>query len=377
MKASYVLSNTSRILTPALLIYPERIQSNIEITVKLLGNDVCRWRPHIKTAKLQYVIKMLVARGIKTLKCATSLELTTAIAAGATDILVAHTPAGANAVRICQVAKSFPRVSISVLVDSPGQIEQWRGSQLGIFIDINPGMNRTGADPANIPALLRLACAVHRARLRVLGLHYYDGHLSSLSMAKRNKTAHAGYRQLLAAAKALQEHVADKIEIVTAGTPSFPCTLTFPAFSDSRFLHRASPGTVVYCDGITMRQLPKSYGYRPAVLVLSRVISHPNRQIFTCDAGHKTIGADSGIPNCAVVDMDHLHPLRPSEEHLPIEFAANSRQPAFGQSLYLIPEHVCPTVNNFDHALIVQNGKVQRVEPVTARGREAPLLREN
>jgi hypothetical protein len=35
--------------------------------------------------------------------------------------------------------------------------------------------------------------------------------------------------------------------------------------------------------------------------------------------------------------------------------------------------HVCPTVNNFDHALIVIGGRIAGVERVTARGREAPI----
>ncbi|HTS04567.1 MAG TPA: hypothetical protein VMP68_03220, partial [Candidatus Eisenbacteria bacterium] len=48
--------------------------------------------------------------------------------------------------------------------------------------------------------------------------------------------------------------------------------------------------------------------------------------------------------------------------------------PAVGDVLYLIPRHVCPTVNNFDAALIVREGKIESVEKVSARGHEGPLL---
>ena len=44
--------------------------------------------------------------------------------------------------------------------------------------------------------------------------------------------------------------------------------------------------------------------------------------------------------------------------------------------LYLIPRHVCPTVNNFDTALLVRKGEIQSVEKVSARGREMPLLQQ-
>jgi len=35
-----------------------------------------------------------------------------------------------------------------------------------------------------------------------------------------------------------------------------------------------------------------------------------------------------------------------------------------------LPTHVCPTVNNFDKAVLVREGRVERVVPVTARGHE-------
>jgi hypothetical protein len=65
-------------------------------------------------------------------------------------------------------------------------------------------------------------------------------------------------------------------------------------------------------------------------------------------------------------------PLSPSEEHLPLQLN-ESRGPSLGEALYLLPRHVCPTVNNFDLALAVRGGKIDSVEKVTARGREAPL----
>jgi D-serine deaminase-like pyridoxal phosphate-dependent protein len=36
--------------------------------------------------------------------------------------------------------------------------------------------------------------------------------------------------------------------------------------------------------------------------------------------------------------------------------------------------HVCPTVNNFDDAILVEEGRITDVERVTARGRESPLV---
>jgi D-serine deaminase-like pyridoxal phosphate-dependent protein len=86
------------------------------------------------------------------------------------------------------------------------------------------------------------------------------------------------------------------------------------------------------------------------------------------------VSADAGVPTCVVVGHPELTPLSPSEEHLPLGCDESSR-PRVGEPLYLIPRHVCPTVNNFDVAMIVQEGRIESIERVSSRGREAPLLR--
>jgi D-serine deaminase-like pyridoxal phosphate-dependent protein len=164
-------------------------------------------------------------------------------------------------------------------------------------------------------------------------------------------------------------------EVITAGTPAFPCSLSYAGFRGAAFVHRISPGTVVYCDATSLALLPSEYGYRPAVMVLTRVVSKPRAGIVTCDAGHKAVSADAGVPTCLVVGHPELTPLSPSEEHLPLAVSEGAASPAVGDVLYLMPRHVCPTVNNFDDALLVRNGEIESVEKVSARGREAPLLR--
>lgn len=161
-------------------------------------------------------------------------------------------------------------------------------------------------------------------------------------------------------------------EVITSGTPAFPCAATYAAFQTGKFVHRASPGTVVYSDATSVMQLPAEWGYQPAALVVSTVVSHPRTNVITCDAGHKSVSADAGVPTCAVAGRADLTPLKPSEEHLPIEVSGGA-VPEIGELLYLIPRHVCPTVNNFDDAVIVEHGRAISVEHVTARGHEVPL----
>ena len=123
----------------------------------------------------------------------------------------------------------------------------------------------------------------------------------------------------------------------------------------------------------SLEQLP-GLGYAPAALVLSSVVSHPTATTITCDGGHKSVSADAGVPTCAVLGYEGFTPLKPSEEHLPIDCGSASACPAIGSKLYLLPRHVCPTVNNFDEALIIEEGRVSSVERVSARGHERPFI---
>ena len=371
----YEVRGVEEVMTPALVVYPEMIASNIERMVGLLDGDADRWRVHIKTAKLGLTLRMLVERGIRNFKCATTLELLTACKCGATDILLAYPCMGANARRVSEIAEQFPKVQISILAENKEQIQQWRANRTGIFLDINPGMNRTGVQQDHADDIVALAREIAAGGSEFRGLHYYDGQYGALEEPARTKAVHEGYDRLLRIVDHIERVGISVTEVITSGTPTFPCSLSYAGFRGGRFRHRTSPGTVVYCDATSLAQLPKNCGFRPAVLVSTRVVSQPHPGVVTCDAGHKAVSADAGVPTCVVVGHPELMPLSPSEEHLPMSFEAGMSGPKLGQSLYLLPRHVCPTVNNFDDALLVRNGEIESVERVSARGREAPLLR--
>jgi D-serine deaminase-like pyridoxal phosphate-dependent protein len=370
---TYALHDAASIVTPALLIYPRIVEHNIRITLGMVGNDPQRWRPHIKTAKLGAVIRQMLGHGIGNFKCATTLELLTACQVGAEDVLVAFAMTGANARRVLELAKQFPKTRVSVLVESAAQLAAWRDTGIGIFIDVNPGMNRTGMNNDRSEEIVKLAQFSGPA---FRGLHWYDGHISSGEPGERRAIAHSGYDRLMEIATAVESAGCKISEVITSGTPVAPYGYSYPGFQSASFVHRISPGTVVYNDTTSLKQLAE-FGYQPAAIVLATVISHPMPNKITCDAGHKSVSADAGVPTCAVIGHPELTPLKPSEEHLPIEGASGATLPAIGDNLYLIPRHVCPSVNNFDEALMIVDGQISSVEKVNARGHENPLLGAN
>ncbi len=376
----YAVVGVDRLLTPALLIYPDFVLQNVRSIIDRVGGDPDRWRAHVKSAKLSFVMGHLIAAGITHLKCATTLELCVACEAGARDVLFAYPAVGPKIARIKQLAQEHPNVRVSALVEDASWVADWKGSGVGLFVDVNPGMDRTGIPDSAVERIVVTARAIAQASIRFGGLHYYDGHIghdAAIPPEQAEQTAHRGYDRLLTLVRELQALGIRVPEIVTAGTPTTPFSLSYPGFRRDALpqgvTHRVSPGTVVYNDASSVAQLPADWNLRPAAVVATTVVSHPVAGRITCDAGHKSVSADEGVPTCAVLGRPDLKPLSPSEEHLPIAVPPGMPVPAIGDVLYLVPRHVCSTVNSFDHAVIVRDGVVAEVQRVTARGRETPI----
>jgi D-serine deaminase-like pyridoxal phosphate-dependent protein len=363
------------VLTPALAIYPDIVDSNIRATLNLVGGDSRRWQPHMKTAKLARTLRQFLAHGVDMVKCSTTLELFVACQEGVAEALLAYPCSGNQLRRVAEIAVMFPSVKVTGIVESPLQVSEWIGIGSGLYIDVNPGMDRTGIDQARVDKICILAQTIVSAGIALRGIHYYDGQNSQSDVDTRMRNSFSGYQKLVALVECLREQGIGIETLVTSGTPTLPCALSFPAFRKQMFNHRISSGTLVYGDLTSLSQLPTSYGYRLAAVVVATVISHPIPGVVTCDAGLKSVSADAGIPSCEVIGHPELEPLKPSEEHLPMRVKEGSTIPEIGTILYLAPRHICTTVNNFDNAIIVQNGKVVELACVSARGRECPLMR--
>jgi len=374
--AEYQVREASRIQTPALLLYPEWIDRNIQATIAEMGGDGDRWRPHVKTTKSKNVIRRFLEHGVRQFKCATTRELVTICESGATDVLVAYPMVGANAERVAELARQWSGVTISVLIENSSEADYWQGKRVGLFIDVNPGMDRTGISQERAGEIVELA---RRCGSQFQGLHYYDGHIQAPALAERIAQAQHGYERLMQLVARLDAEQLSPAEVITSGTPALPCALRFEAFQGGGFVHRVSPGTMVFNDLSSLEQLSEIgelRRLRPAALVMTTVVSHPSPRRFTCDAGHKSVSADAGVPTCAVLGHPEWQPLKPSEEHLPVEVPAPEALPEVGAVLYLVPKHVCPSVNLFDEGLAIGGGEIMGIWRIDARGHEGPLVKE-
>jgi D-serine deaminase-like pyridoxal phosphate-dependent protein len=360
------------LLTPALLISASAVDENIRTTVRLLANDPGRWRPHVKTAKLDWTIRRLMNHGVTTFKCSTTLELMALMELGAEDVLFAMPLSVATARRVEELASEHSETSTAALAESDYLLDRWPKG-VGLTIDLDVGMHRTGLNVDDHASVCSLASAVCEREIPFTGLHAYDGHLRTLSTAKRSLEVHALLDRVVSLVEYLLDRGIPVSRVVTSGTLTFLDAFQHQGLNELSLEHQVSPGTLVYFDGASADALDAKLGFRPAVHVLSRVLSAPAAGRITCDAGHKSISADAGVPTCSVAEFPDLVPQQPSEEHLPID-GEPGRLPPVGDLLELVPRHVCPTVNLYDMAILVDVDSALRLVHVTTRGRETNLV---
>jgi D-serine deaminase-like pyridoxal phosphate-dependent protein len=358
------------VLTPALVVFLDVVRANVHHVVETIGSDTERWRPHVKTAKLRETQQELLDAGMRHFKCATTREAAVLLglmedAAGDHDLLIAYPLVGPALERAGALAATHPAASVSVLCEQEQALGALPG-RLGVFVDVNPGMNRTGVPLEQTERIVALA---RRAGDRFRGIHAYEGHLHGTDRDALREQAFAIYDALYGLVERLRAEGIRVGELVTSGTPGFPHALAYEAFATLRpTRHRVSPGTVVYHDQRSEQELPP-LGLAPAALVLSRVVSHPAPGIVTCDAGSKALAAEAGDPCAVALGWPTLAALTPSEEHLPFR-VTRGEPPRTGERLLLVPRHVCPTVNLADEAVLVEDGEVRDRVPVAARGHE-------
>ena len=376
----------ARLCTPALVIYGDVVRGNIAKVIEACGSPR-RWQPHIKTVKSSWAVEALCEAGVRHFKCATSREaelLASTLARrpaaeGPFDVLVAFPHAGPTLGRVARTAAGpgRDRIRWSVLAEDGGgavrvaAAGEAAGADLGVFLDVNCGMDRTGASLSSGGAKRVLDEVLSgAAATKLRGLHMYDGHAASLGddLEARARALFPLYDDLLA----LDDRGA--LDLITAGTPALEASLAHAGLAESG-RHRVSAGTVVLSDTRAAAQCP--VGLRPAAVVASRVISTPLENQFTLDAGVKALAADCGHPMCDVLERPDFEPRIPSEEHLPVTVAPGGAMPAKGDLFYLVPKHVCPTVNLAESALLVDGGAFREL-PIEARAHplfldEAPV----
>lgn len=362
----YTIDNIDEVDSPALVIYLDRVKANIALIQGMI-DDISRLRPHVKTHKTQEAARLLLEAGVSKFKCATIAEAEMLAGIQAPDVLLAYQPVGPKVERLIQLIKNYPATRFSCLVDDLKAAEgiaqkaMEEGVTIPVYIDLNVGMNRTGISPDQKGFQLYVYC-YQLPGIVTVGLHAYDGHIRDTDPDKRKQNCDAAFAPVERLKEALIKSGFEEPVIIAGGSPTFP-------IHTQRAKVECSPGTFIFWDASYQQMLPDQ-PFLPAALVVSRVISHPEENIWCTDLGHKSIAAENPLSNrVTFINAPALQFLGQSEEHLVVQ---SNEQDALklGDVLYGLPYHICPTCALYDRALVVIDGKVTTEWKIISRDRK-------
>lgn len=360
----YEISNPGDVSSPAILLYPQRIEQNLRQMVATAG-DVARLRPHVKTHKLPQVIALKRKAGIRKFKASTIAEAEMAASAGAEDILLAYQPVGPNISRFIELIRLFPQTRFMTLVDDPVNLERIGKAAVSaavvieLLVDLNVGMNRTGIAPGDAAAALYRALC-HTPGVKAAGLHAYEGHLHSSDREALGQAVESAFAPVWELRELLLSESLPVPATIASGSPTFVLMARHPDVE-------LGAGTTVLSD-VHHEQDSPAHRFVPAAVLLCRVVSKPQPDLLCLDLGHKAVASEMPLPRVRLFGLEDSVALTHSEEHLVVR-SARAAQYQVGDVVYGIPYHICPTMALHSEVWAVQDGRAAERWPVVARAR--------
>ena len=367
MDSRYRVADTHEIITPALLVFREQLDANIEHMLQVAGGPE-RLRPHCKTHKMPQVAKLELARGIRKHKCATFAEAEMLAGAGVEDMFLAYNLVGPNIGRAVEFLKKFPKAGLKVQADHPLPVVQLgdamakAGLTIEVLVDLDVGQHRTGVEPG--PKALELYRQIaNTPGLKPGGLHVYDGHQHQTNVEERKAAVYKEWAKVLALRTTLREAGLPLPRIVCGGTGSFPI---YAAMTEPEI--EFSPGTCVFNDSGYSERFP-DLCFPPATALLTRVVSRPAPNRITLDLGYKAVASDPPVgKRLTFPDLPDAEQVLQNEEHLVLQTSQAERF-APGDELMAFPTHICPSTAMHKQVFVIENGQLVDRWDVTARDR--------
>jgi D-serine deaminase-like pyridoxal phosphate-dependent protein len=327
--------------TPAVYVDLDVLERNIQgMQTRCRGFGV-GLRPHVKTHKIPEIARMQLDAGAIGITVA---KLGEAEVLPGDDVLVAYPVVGsAKAARLRRLAE---RRRVTVAVDS---VEAARAAAgVGVLVEVDVGAGRCGVQTPE------QAVAVARASSDFRGVLYWPSWLDEDGFRRAATLLDAHLGALAAAGLA--------VEVVSGGsTPGASRTPLIPRTTEIR------PGTYVFGDASAVANHLAPVA-DCALRVLVTVVSTAVPGQCVIDGGSKTFSSDATVgPGTFGLIADRpWTPFKLNEEHGYVRIETPAR---VGEKLWVIPSHVCATVNMHDEIAYGRAGKVEGTWKVAARGR--------
>ena len=346
--------------TPALVVDADILEENISLMSKFIKETGVTLRPHAKTHKTPPIAHMQIRAGAVGLCCATMGEAEAMVYAGINNIYIANEIVEESKIR--RLVNLARQAEIIVAVDDEKNLKKISEAavkkkvELGIFIDVDVGMGRCGS--GSIDKSVALAQKIlDLPGVIFKGLMGYEGHAVFIEdRDEREKTGKTANHYLVETAEKIRAQ-GIKVEIVSAaGTGTFDIASLVPGITE------IEAGSYVFMDThYAKNNLP----FKQSLKVLVTAVSCPKEGVVIFDAGLKAISHERSLP--VVEENNKIVIAKLAEEHALAQFPAGKVKIRSGDKVNLIPSHCCTTVNLYDKLVVVRDGIVEAVWPISGR----------
>ena len=351
-----------QIPTPALILDLDIFEANLHRMADFFSGAV-KLRPHIKTHKCPMIAHEQIRAGAIGITCAKLSEAEVMAEHGIEDILIANQVAGFGKPE--RLAALACRIDVKVAVDNKANIDDLEraalafGSRIGVVIEVNVGNDRCGSRSQQ--ETLDLAGYISTKKgLIFKGLMGYEGHcVFTADKATRSAECRSANKILVDSATLLRSH-GFEVEVVSAGG-----TGTYDMSGIYRGITEVEAGSYIFMDGCYSGIMGNNL-FRPALWVLSTVISKPEPGLALIDAGMESLTHEFGLPQ-PLLSGAVLKGL--SEEHGRLELLPESDHLKVGDLVTVWPSHGCTTVNLHDRYCVVKDNRLVAVWDIACRGK--------
>jgi D-serine deaminase-like pyridoxal phosphate-dependent protein len=357
--------------TPALTIDLDIFDANIAKMQSHLNAAGLGLRCHTKMHKSPIIARKQIAAGAIGVCCATISEAEVMLAGGITKILITSPVVTDDKIlRLLAMCQKSSEVEIVVdYIQGADRISELAGEMMlniGVLVDLDPGMGRTGIEPGQ--KALELVRHIGEAcpNLTFNGLQMYIGNCMHVQGFEKRRDKYLHLISKGIETKELLESNGIQVPVFSGGgTGTYDIDAELGAltdlqagsyaFMDVEYRDIGGQGTETFVD------------FEPSLFSLVTAISKPQERLITVDAGIKCLATDTGYPEFRDVEGATYH--FGGDEHGIIQLNNSSRQINLGDRLSVITPHCDPTVNLYDYYYPYRQGMVTEIWPISARGR--------
>ncbi|STY30464.1 alanine racemase [Legionella wadsworthii] len=358
--------------TPCLLIDKNILKSNLGVMRNHSIENKIDIRPHCKTHKCSELARLQIEYGSIGVCVAKVSEAEILIQQGIPNILITSPIVTQNKIsRLMNCLEKAP--STLVVVDNLQNIAALNEAGscckkiIPVLLDVDAGIGRTGVNPEYV---LEFAFKIKQLPwLKLMGIQCYAGNLQHIPFYNDRKKQSLHIMQMASdLIKNLRENGIHCSILTGSGTGTFDIDVQATEVTEIQ------PGSYTVMDvqymNIGSKEDEKQFNlFKPALTLLTTVISNNRTEHVTVDAGTKAIYVDKQRPQIIshhglVYDWGGF-----GDEHGKVFAVHGSPLPSYGEVLELVVPHCDPTINLFDQFFIIENNQVVDVWKIDLRGK--------